>query len=196
MLTRSQFDRAQPLLALGFSVILVAVIGVSIWRDSRSGGGAAGPSSVDTGPFDGRYRLVADESFMSFREELAKAEAEAEKLESSGNTPDASLMTKIAGLRFLLRSYEEQFDNFTVRRGVIRSGLMLMTEFSLIRATIEGNTLDGVAVWHEDVFDPGDSHKERIRLTLIGDRLEFVIGESEEAERVILERIPKDDDSG
>lgn len=208
MLTKDQFDRAQPLLALGLAVILVAAIGVSIWRDSR-GGGAAGaqpglfdrgalvPSSVDTASFDGQYRLVPEESYLITRRLLADAKAKAKALESTGKSPGADLNATISDLRSLLRYQEEQMENFTIDRGVIRSGRVLVMELSLIRATIKDNTLDGVAVWHEDIHDPGDSHNERIRLKLIGERLEFTIGETEgaESESVILERIPQRDRS-
>ena len=206
MFSKDQFARYQPHLALGFAVILVSAIGISIWRDARTGrsptqsgaqfgfldSGSLVSSIVNTERFDGHYRLVADESFKDFRDELAAAESAAKLLKSSGKPLGADLKAKIAGIRFLLQSYEEQMESFTVRRGVIRCGRVLVMELSLIRATIEGDTLEGTALLHEDIHDPGDCQEVSIRLKLTDDRLEFAFGDAEEgaSEPVILERVP------
>jgi hypothetical protein len=132
-------------------------------------------SKIDTTPFDGDYKLLAESSFNYLREKLK-------------NTNDEALR---GNLEYLLRSQEEQYANFTIKKGIIRSGTRLVQEFSLTSASIEGDILKGKAVWHEDIYDPGDCQEVPIYLKLSGNLLEFAIGDTKEeiANPVVLERI-------
>jgi hypothetical protein len=70
---------------------------------------------------------------------------------------------------------------------MIRSGTRLVQEFSLTEATVEGDTLRGKAVWHEDVGDPGDSSEVLVRLRLKGESLEFsMLNEQGEPDDVVV----------
>lgn len=120
------------------------------------------PSPVDTTPFDGRYELIPEQSFKY----LHKAVADATDTQSKQNN------------QWLLDHYIDYYTNFAISHGVIRSGSLLVQEFSLIEATLEGTTLHGSAMWHEDVYDPGDCAEVPISLTLTGNRLEFVLGDT------------------
>jgi hypothetical protein len=132
-------------------------------------------SKIDTTPFDGEYKLLAESSFNYLREKLK-------------NTNDEALR---GNLEYLLRRQEEQYANFTIKKGIIRSGTRLVQEFSLTSASIEGDILRGKAVWHEDIYDPGDCQEVPIYLKRSGNLLEFAIGDTTEeiANPVVLERI-------
>lgn len=116
----------------------------------NNGSEALIPSKIDTTPFDGEYRLLAESSFHRLREKLK-------------NTNEETLR---GNLEYLLRMQEEQYANFTIKKGIIRSGTRLIQEFSLTSASIEGNILRGKAVWHEDIHDPGDCHELLVTLLL------------------------------
>lgn len=184
----SRFRHCGKLVAATLIVALV-VISSGCKRD-----GAVVSSGVNTSLFDGRYQLVAEESFAYSRAELAAAEDAAEQSKTAGELNDPQLASKIKNLQMLLAFSEERYENFTIRNGIIRSGRVLVQEFSLRRAEIEGDTLIGVALWHEDVGDPGDCHEVRVWLKLTGDRLEFSIGDPEEGfgDPVILDRLPSE----
>jgi hypothetical protein len=173
------------------AVAVLTVIGFFILeRGSR--GAAVRPSRVDTSPFDGKYRLIPGESFMQSRAELAAAEKEAAEKRESDAPESARLAAKVANLRSILRTREEQYANFTIERGVIRSGATLVQEFSLNHAKTQDGKLVGVALWHEDVEDPGDCVDEPIQFALRGTRLEFIQGDEKTGfdQLVVLERLP------
>ncbi len=134
------------------------------------------PSTQDTSLFDGEYFLLSDSSFGTLTSRVAQA--------GDQSTRDA--------LEFLLASQIDQYSNFTISQGVIRSGSSLVQEFSIIDATIQDNTLKGRAIWHEDVSDPGDEGEVWIELTLDGDILYFHFYETanDRGDPVILARMP------
>ncbi|GJM25448.1 MAG: hypothetical protein DHS20C16_18630 [Phycisphaerae bacterium] len=152
-------------------------------------------SSIDTAQFDGRYRLVPEESFQTYRNQLADAEANLAKQIAEGKPHDRQLALSIQDLKDLIQSASEQHSGFIIHDGVIHSGTLLVQEFSLRRAEIVGDTLTGSARWHEDVLDPGDVHDIEVRLILKGDRLEFSLGAKGEGfgEAVVLERVASGD---
>jgi hypothetical protein len=90
----------------------------------------------------------------------------------------------------LLQAMADQYANFRIRHGVIRSGTRPVQEFSLTEATIDGGTLRGKAVWHEDVGDPGDSSEVAVMLRLTDESLEFSVldGQGEPDDRVVFNR--------
>ena len=67
----------------------------------------------------------------------------------------------------------------------------MIQSFVLTRAEIEGNVLEGRALWHEDVYDPGDCAMVNVRLELEGDTLRFwhYVEEEEAGEPIILQRV-------
>lgn len=134
-------------------------------------------SLVNTTAFDGRYRLVAEESFPRYRDELAALEKKDAERKERGEPEDPKLQSRIALLQSGLDGYVVRWSDLTIERGVIRAGTGPVQEFSLKRATIDGGRLVGVALWHEDVQDPGDCVDEPLRLELRGTRLEFVLGD-------------------
>jgi hypothetical protein len=133
------------------------------------------PSKVDTGIFDGQYELVPEASFAWMKQRVA-AEADAQRKQTG---------------QALLEHMAEQYSRFHVGRGVIRSGGLLVQEFSLIQAEVQTNTLKGRAVWHEDVHDPGDDSEVDIMLRLNGDQLEFAFldEQGQPEEPIVLKRI-------
>ena len=133
-------------------------------------------SSVDTTLFDGNYQLLEEESFLSLLRVFSEAE----------NEVDRSAYEAI-----MVSSYD-QFSNFTIDSGVIRSGSFITQEFSLIEAEIEGSRLLGSAYWHEDVRDPGDYVEMQIELRLTDDILHLWYFEStdEMGDEIVLVRIP------
>lgn len=142
-----------------FVVALAAIVACT------PAGEVAVPSSVDTSAFDGEYQLLPDENFKEFRAHI-------------GTEPDA---LKRANLERLLGTMTAQYETLEIRRGVIHAGSFLVQEFSLQSGEVDGDSLRGRAVWHEDVGDPGDASEVVVRLRRDGDRLEFSIGEDPEA---------------
>ena len=122
-----------------------------------AGSAALIPSSVDTSRFDGRYELVADESFGKMRQSVE-------------SEPDGS--RRQLGHE-LMGHMKSQYANFHVSHGVIRCGTALVQEFSLLPGTLTGNTWRGKAMFHEDIEDPGDVNEVELQLSVDGDRLEF-----------------------
>jgi len=117
------------------------------------------PSPVDTARFDGTYDLIVERSFPASRERLEdEADPDRRRLE-----------------RRNLDSMISQYRNFRVDHGVIRSGVGLVQELSLLHATVEGDVLRGEALWHEDIGDPGDMSGVPVVLRLTGDTLEFAM---------------------
>jgi hypothetical protein len=128
------------------------------------------PSAADTTPFDGEYILKPDASFKKLRQKL---ETETDpKCRAQGEA--------------VLAMMASQYANFRIRHGVIRSGAQLVQEFSLREAKIEGGTLRGKAVWHEDIGDPGDNSEVGVQLRLTGDVLQFsILNETGQQEDVV-----------
>jgi len=137
------------------------------------------PSSVDTSAFDGDYTLKPESSFRSIRQKV-ESEKDVERRKQGES---------------LLQMFAEQYANFRIRNGVIRSGTRLVQEFSLLDAKVEGNTLRGKALWHEDVADPGDSSEVHVMLRLNGNMLEFAVldkpGQSSDRPVVLVRRGPQ-----
>jgi hypothetical protein len=78
-----------------------------------------------------------------------------------------------SGAWFLERQ-TDQFSNFVIERDRIRSGTLLVQEFCFI--DIEAQTdqvLDAVALWHEDVHDPGDASLIKVRIERDGGEARF-----------------------
>jgi hypothetical protein len=173
------------------AAVVVFAAGSLILTGCDRSGGAVRPSRVDTPTFDGRYRLIPEESFAAWRVKLAAAERKAAERAETESDDARELLSEIANLRTILKTYEDQYTNFTIQHGVIRSGTTLVQEFSLKHATIRDGVLVGVALWHEDIDDPGDCNDQPIQFELRGTRLEFVIGDEENGfeSPVILERI-------
>ena len=118
---------------------------------------AANPQSVES--FDGRYSLDVE---ASFPEKLSEIEA------AEGDRKDQ--------LKELLQIQTDQFEYFEIRRGIIRSGKDVVQEFILTKTDLSGNTLEASALWHEDMYDPGDCSIESIKLELDGETLRFFRG--------------------
>lgn len=119
-------------------------------------------SNVDTSKFDGAYTLDRQASFARFSR---SAQAEADPTRRQQGEAVRQMML-------------DRFEDLRVRAGVIQAGKGLVQEFSLVEATLEGDTLRGQAVWHEDIGDPGDSSEIGIKLRLTGSTLEFATFES------------------
>jgi len=109
--------------------------------------------TVDTAGFDGEYVLDAERSFANLYSEFPRKTDE-EKQEFQ-------------------QMLAEQYDNFRISNGVIRSGKRVIQEFRIISASINDGVLEGEALWHEDIYDPGDCCMMKVRLELKGDELEF-----------------------
>jgi hypothetical protein len=140
-------------------LLLLAVAAVACGR-----GDALVPSDVDTSVFDGRYRLKPDASFRRIRAQIA-------------GTTDATVRER---LERVLATQVEQYANFRIRHGVIRSGGgPLVQEFSLTTATVRDKVLEGKAIWHEDVHDPGDSSEIPVLMRLQHRELEFILVDAE-----------------
>jgi hypothetical protein len=58
-------------------------------------------------------------------------------------------------------------------------------------ATIKGGTLRGRAIWHEDIHDPGDGSEIDLTFKLVGDSLEFYLGDEEISSKdsIVLRRV-------
>ena len=128
---------------------------------------------IPTPTLDGSYVLDYESSFGDLRARLAEAQpAEREILER------------------LLAAAKDQLHNFRIDHGVITSGKLLIQEFRLISATTENGTLIGKAIWHEDIYDPGDCSSVNVRLNLEGDILKFYYSPDgdEPGEPIILRR--------
>lgn len=190
MAESAEMDKKSRTATWGIVVIVVALVVLTL---RRSPDGALVGSTVDTSAFDGRYRLIADESFATWRAQLSAAQKQLDEDPAAGTPPEADATAKIADLRALIQYRESAYTGFSIRKGVIRSGSLPIQEFSLLEAKTTGDELVGVALWHEDVDDPGDAARQPIRLKLTGDRLEFIIGDESDGfeDPVILERLPE-----
>ena len=68
---------------------------------------------------------------------------------------------------------QERFENFRIQGGIITSGKQVVQEFRLTSAERKGAQLQGKAIWHEDVHDPGDCCLVNVRLKLENGVLQF-----------------------
>jgi hypothetical protein len=133
-------------LFLAYCLILVAFAGCG--RSSTP----LVPSTVDTSAFDGEYTLDAEASFRTLFDEIENAQDDNDKRR----------------VELILAMSSKQYENFRIANGVIRSGVFPLTqEFSLISATTHSGVLQGRAVWHEDIGDPGDASTIFITLGLM-----------------------------
>lgn len=161
-------QRRAWLILLGLLVLLLALAAVlpylsSVFLNPAYPEGVVGaaviPSPVDTARFDGSYELIVERSFPASRELLeTETDPETRRLE-----------------RRNLDSMISQYRDFRIDHGVIRSGIGLVQELSLLHATVQGDVLRGEALWHEDVGDPGDVSGVPVVLRLSGDTLEFAM---------------------
>ncbi len=156
--------------SIRLAALLVALVGC------RAGSGeAVVPSLVETGDFDGRYELEVEESFGPLRQQV---EAE----------PDPQ---RRANGEKLLKWLAENWSALHVNHGIVRSGRVVIQEFSFVSATRSGDSISGTAIWHEDVKDPGDLSRVELELRRTGNRLELRLGGrgSEAGGTYIYERV-------
>ncbi len=133
------------------------------------------PSPVDTSIFDGSYELVPESSFASVQDGIERSSEESER----------------KAFERILSSNIDQFSNFSIDHGVIRSGSFIVQEFSLISAERSENRLLGRAIWHEDVGDPGDMNEVTIEMRRQGNTLSFWIYDpnNNRGDAIVLSRI-------
>jgi hypothetical protein len=135
-------------------------------------------STVDTSLFDGSYTLVKDDTFASLIEEIQRTQDQERR--------DA--------LEAILQSEIDRYSDFVIEYGVIRSGKSIIQEFSLTSGTLEGNILNGKAIWHEDIRDPGDMVEVNVELSIEDHLLFFTYHESDvqAADVIVLMRDSQD----
>ena len=128
---------------------------------------------VDMGIFNGRYKADDRKIFSEYYAKLETLEGEEKRN-----------MTMVIG--FL----KARLENFRIADGEIRSGKELIQSFVLTKAEIKGNVLEGRALWHEDIYDPGDCAMVNVRLEFEGDTLRFwhYVADEEAGEPIILQR--------
>jgi len=115
-----------------------------------------GAVNVDS-RFVGRYAVDASRSFQG----------------PAFDRPDADAKKKEMAAWFVKRM-TDQYSNFVVETDRIRSGIHQIQEFCFIDVRSEtGRTFDAVAVWHEDVGDPGDASLIRVRFERDGSEATF-----------------------
>lgn len=134
-------------------------------------------STVDTRAFDGHYRLVPEASFVDAQEEIRAVERELSRRQALGEPASDELGSRMALLRANLDRRIARWSDLVIERGVLRAGRGPVQEFSLVRAAIAEGRLNGTALWHEDVQDPGDCADVPLRLELRGARLSFALGD-------------------
>jgi len=156
--------KAKRSLWLPIGVLIVILLGINylpdIWRSRHLPSDfpeiAQYSNPIATPAFDGSYVLDAEKSFADLRARLAQAEPGKEET-----------------LRRVLAMAEDQFQNFRINHGVITSGKQLIQEFRLTSATTDHGQIQGKAIWHEDIHDPGDCCAINVRLVLEKDVLKF-----------------------
>ena len=128
---------------------------------------------VDTGTFNGEYKVDHEKSFPTLYGELEELEGE-----------------QRINMMMLIQFSKRMLVNFRIADGEIRSGAMPTQSFVLTKAQINDNVLQGRALWHEDIHDPGDCAMVNVRLELVGETLRFwYYAEDEDlGEPVVLER--------
>jgi hypothetical protein len=131
-------------------------------------------STVDTSIFNGQYLLVEAASFTPLMDDIERTK-----------NPE-----RRQALEALLSIEISRYRDFSIENGVVRSGKSIIQEFSLISGKTEGNVLEGRAVWHEDIRDPGDMVEVFVELMIEEDILYFTNYESEAepADTIVLIR--------
>lgn len=135
-------------------------------------------STVDTSLFDGNYTLVEADTFTSLIDQIERTEDQERRI----------------ALEAILRSEIDRYSHFVIKNGVIRSGKSIIQEFSLISGTLGEYFFNGVAVWHEDIQDPGDMVEVNVELSIEDDLFYFTYHESEiqTADVIVLIRDSRD----
>jgi hypothetical protein len=68
----------------------------------------------------------------------------------------------------------DQYANFEVDARGVRSGKVLVQDLCFVDIRVQTeSTLDAIALWHEDIHDPGDASPIRVRLERDGPNLRF-----------------------
>ena len=152
--TNPQHAKQQLIVA----ALVVGFLGFSVFRNWDTYGllfwaspgipGVVVPSTVETGRFDGTYVLKPDEKFNSLLREIEKTE----------DTRDKTELQAIVDLR------QSLYGTLRIHDGILSLGQTLPQEFSLRSADINGEILTGKAIYHEDIYDPGDSFVVYLRL--------------------------------
>lgn len=129
---------------------------------------------VDMGIFNGRYKADDKKIFSEYYAQLETLEGEEKR-----------------NMMMLIEFSKARFENFRIADGEIRSGKELIQSFVLTKAEIEDNVLEGRALWHEDIYDPGDCAMVNVRLELEGDTLRFLyyVEDEEAGEPIILQKV-------
>lgn len=135
-------------------------------------------SAVDTSLFDGDYTLVEADTFATLIEEIERTEDQERR----------------KALEVILQSEVDLYSHFVMEHGVIRSGKLIIQEISLTSGTLEGNTLQGTAIWHEDIRHPGDMAEVNVELSIEDNPLYFTYHESDiqAADAIVLIRDSQD----
>jgi hypothetical protein len=122
---------------------------------------------VRTGPLDGDYQFMSQQSLQSLQRNLA----------SGRHATGRAAPETMVGL------LERRFTPFRISEGVIGCGTFPEQEFLLQSGELTDTTFRGRAVWLEDANDPGDMASVRVQLSLSGELLEFSYGEDHESDR-------------
>jgi hypothetical protein len=110
-------------------------------------------------PLTGRYEVDADRSFQG----------------PLYYQPDADAHKREMAACFLKRQ-TDRYSDFVIERDRIRSGKERVQEFCFLHVSVETDSvLDAIAVWHEDVDDPGDASLTRVRVERDGQEVRFHI---------------------
>jgi hypothetical protein len=173
--------RAKRSAWLSIGALILALVGINylpaVWHwgqtsSSDSTWMAQYSDPIATPVFDGDYILDSERSFADIRGRLAQAAPGKEET-----------------LRQILAMSQERFQDFRIKHGVITSGKHIIQEFRVTSATSDGGHLQGKAIWHEDLHDPGDCCFVKVHLKLEDGILEFSYSpEDEEPDSPIVLR--------
>jgi len=134
-----------------------SIVGImSLFRDisaDASSTDALVASPVDTDLFDGEYILDIPSTI---------------ELEPNAALDD----DQQNALRGLL---PREYATLQIRHGVIRVGGRMTQEFSLTEGVLDGTTMTADAIWHEDVYDPGDFSNVKVMLRRTEELLHFAL---------------------
>ena len=146
-----------------------------VFATSRSQDGVVVPSSVDTGNFNGVYELDESSALADIFTEIENTEDENEE----------------SNLRAILDFETMYFKKLHIHDGVLTFGEMPLQEFSMLNGQIDDSLLTGKAVWHEDIYDPGDCSQVYVRLERRPDgAISFSFDDSPNVEAVGFEYRP------
>lgn len=109
---------------------------------------------VATPEFDGTYKLVPEESFKDIYKGITCPE-------------------QLAASKKLLEFYRKQFNKLNIAKGVITCGEVLIQEYRITEASVNNGVLNGKAIFHEDIHDPGDCCVIGVQLELKDNTLKF-----------------------